>query len=78
MTNRPISIMAADDIRIDDEIEYLKEQGKWTYCHEHGHSLPSVDDMLCRKCGADFTMDVKEIVEYAEKKNKEQNELSKM
>ncbi len=48
---------------LDEHIEQLKREGKWTDCHEYGHDIDSPDNLVCRRGGEDFEPAVKEIRE---------------
>jgi hypothetical protein len=39
---------------VDEQVRLKKERGEWTDCDEYGHDLPSVENMVCRRCGVDF------------------------
>lgn len=44
----------SDDEIIKKHVERLKKEGKWTECHEHGHDIESMDNLICKRCGKDF------------------------
>ena len=48
---------------LEEHIEQLKREGKWTDCHEYGHDIESKDNLVCKRCGQDFEHLVQEIVE---------------
>lgn len=39
---------------LEEYIAKLKREGKWTMCHEFGHDLESLDNLICKNCGKDF------------------------
>jgi hypothetical protein len=51
------------DKTVKNYAERLKEEGKWTECHELGHDFKSVDNLICKRCGEDFN----QLVENLEK-----------
>ena len=45
---------------IDEHIEQLKKEGKWTDRHEHGHDMIGPHDLRCRRCGMNLNYQIGE------------------
>lgn len=41
---------------VAEQVRLRKEAGLWTDCDDKGHDLPSIHDMVCRRCNSDFSM----------------------